>query len=200
MRNLFFRPWAVLPAVMIASGILLGIGSDAFAAPPAKGDEKVVVAIIGSFDIDRDGQSDLKLLLSLVNKSGVQVAIEVDAQGVRKPTKGKITPQMKYLLVGKLLDPTKITDPKERKTAEQILTHFQALRAEARKAGVRVEDVPSLLTYGSYRARHYVNPGFYMEWPPKPGSENDEADRNRKLVRSIFSRRKRLKQPPTSRQ
>jgi hypothetical protein len=195
----------MLPSLMIASGILLGIGSAAFADPPpkkvakaprSKGDEKVAVAIIGLLDFDGDGRSDRKQLFKVIAKAGVRIAIEVDARGVRKPDKGKITPQMKYLLVGKLLDPAKVTDPKERKTAQRVLTHFHVLRAEARQAGVQMVSVPELLIYGSYSARRAANPGLYAEWPRKAGSENDAF--NPKARRSIFTRSKRLKQQPCS--
>jgi hypothetical protein len=100
---------------------------------------------------------------------------------VRKPAGAKITNRTKYLIVGTIIDPAKVTDKTERQTAERVLQQFEKMQDEARKAGVRILRLTDILSFGHRRG-----------WPDsiKNGGKTSTGKTS-----GIYKRSTRLRQP-----
>lgn len=198
MHNSRLRPRLVTLIIAISAASFVGTVASAYCDPPQKvasdavpeksGRQKVF-SIVGLIDFDSDGNSDRQLLHEWVAATGATFENEVDDDGVRRPANGKITPKTTMLVLGELIDPATVADPKEREVAQRIVRHFHAMRAEARKAGVRTVALMRFISFSprSHRARH---PWLYGDSPSKTAGKTSR----------IFSRSRRLKQPRTSSQ
>ncbi|MDG2408046.1 MAG: hypothetical protein P8M53_03450 [Pirellulales bacterium] len=94
-------------------------------------------AVVGKIDIDRDGRSDLPLLLRLIERNGGVVDAFVDELG-NQGGSSKVTPRTKYLVMGE-----KPTD----KTKIEILDAYNDMVKLADDNGVRVIPLKDLLDH-----------------------------------------------------
>jgi hypothetical protein len=199
MHNSRLRPRLLTLIIAITATSFVGTAANAYCDPPRKGardavpeksGRQEVFSIVGLIDFDGDGNSDRKLLHELVAASGATLDNEVDDDGVRRPANGKITSKTTMLVFGEFIDPATVTDPKKREVAKRMVRHFHAMRAEARKAGVRSIALLNFTTFSrklSHRKRH---PWLYGDPPSTPTGRTSR----------FYSRSRRLKQPKPSSQ
>jgi hypothetical protein len=166
---------------MILLGVLALGEANALAQPPAVAERPAIYSLVGFIDLNGDGISDRITLHELVRKVGVFINDEVDDNGVRKPAGAKITNRTKYLIVGTIIDPAKVTDKSERQAAERVLQQFEKMQDEARKAGVRILRLTDILSFGHRRG-----------WPDsiKNGGKTSTGKTS-----GIYKRSTRLRQP-----
>jgi hypothetical protein len=170
----------------------------------------------GFIDLDGDGHSDRELLHGLIAAAGGKVDNYVDDEGQRfhldklvtedsVPRNQEINVQTKFLVVGRLPDPTSTADEEEKKTFFRILGHFEAMEKEARKQGVRQINLGDFLSYIGYKpSRRLWHPGEGSPYKLKSGSRSTATRLtigNRESsgqTAGIYSRSKRLKQPKST--
>ncbi len=109
-------------------------------------------AFVSKFDFDGDGKHDLDILYELLKTNGAVIGAEVDQKGLRNDV--KIDRDTKFLVVGDIPEPTSITDPVERRTAEDVLRHLEAMKQEAAAAGVAVVGKNDFLNWMGYRPQY----------------------------------------------
>jgi hypothetical protein len=120
---------------MIGNPILVG---DVVYTPLWQPGEKKRFAITGLVDIDDDGKSDLKVLMSVIESSGGIVDSYRDESGLH----GKITSQTGYLLVG--------VPPTEKSTQEELHDYHAQLKA-ARMFSLKEVTVREFLNMMGYK-------------------------------------------------
>jgi hypothetical protein len=157
----------------------------------------------GFIDLDGDGHSDRELLHELIGAAGGKIDNEVDDEGNRKGE--RITVQTKFLVVGRLPDPSLTADAEEKDTYFQILKHFEDMESEARRQGVRQINLGDFLSFIGYKpSQRLWHPGEGSPYKLKSGSRSTSVRAtigNRESsgrTAGVYSRSKRLKQPTSS--
>lgn len=135
-------------------------------------------AVIGIFDLDKDGTPDRERLHEMVESVGAKIAIEVDQDGNR--TGGEITEQIKFFVRGKIPDLADAVDVDDQKKIERLNEELTKLLNEAREHGVRVVSQSDFLTYVGYKPQQRVyRPGDNVPYNLKAGSRSSSADTSR---------------------
>lgn len=106
-------------------------------------------AFVGTIDLDGDGQSDWRQLESLIKAAGAEIKSYVDEEGRR--TGDGIDLSVKFLVVGKIPDPTAARTDGQRDAANQVLQHLTTMRREAQEHGVQILNLSDFLEYIGYR-------------------------------------------------
>lgn len=106
-------------------------------------------SFIGTFDFDRDGQSDREILHDVLANAGAEIELEVSDQGNRIPEKGVMTQKSKFLVIGEIPIPN-AKFPVRAAEVLKIIDESNALRKEALKKGIRVVTLKDFLNYIGY--------------------------------------------------
>jgi hypothetical protein len=209
----------ILPGTDIHNPISSG---DPIYTPLWSPGRKEQFVLAGPLDIENDGESDRALIHDLVVAAGARVVGELDEHGDRwsnkyadqereqiiddpVPLSQRIDVDVKFLVVGRIPDPTQQISPKEIEASKKIQRHMKRMRDEARMQGVRIVNMNDFLAYIGYvPQRRLWKPGMKVAWPLKSGAASGKVgsvvtDRSSSgRVSSVFTRSKRLKQQPTS--
>jgi hypothetical protein len=127
-------------------------------------------SLVGLIDFDGDGQSDRQPLQNLITAAGAKVDNEVDDKGSRS---GKaLTVDTKFLIVGKIPDPTEVL-PGDKDAALEIIKHHSQMLKEARQQGVRVVSLNDFLSFIGFKpTRRLWVPGTEVPWRLQQGSKS----------------------------
>jgi hypothetical protein len=162
-------------------------------------------AIVGTIDLDGDGESDRDLLHQIVNSAGAEIQHEVNDEGERIPADGSIDDTTKFLVVGSIPDPAQLATDPEQEAAVRVGDYHLKMREEAREHGVRTITLHDLMNYMGYKPQRRVwRPGEQRPYSLKAGSRSTavteqigESRRGSGETSTRFGNTSRLK-PPTS--
>ncbi len=122
-------------------------------------------------DIDGDGKSDRDLFKAEMGVRGAEIATEVDDKGNRTPDGVKIDESFKFMILGKIPDPTDAITGEEKATATAIMAHNKEMREEARLHGIRVVNVSEFMDYIGYKPKQRLfRPGEDRPFNLKSGA------------------------------
>jgi hypothetical protein len=126
-------------------------------------------AFCGLIDMDGDGESDRELLHQTLAVYGAEIVTEVDDDGARQGD--PITEQVKFLVLGKIPDPTEAARPEDAAKYEEMARNRQDLEKEARLHGVQRINLSSFLGYIGYKAkRRLYQPGQVRPYNLRAGA------------------------------
>jgi hypothetical protein len=115
-------------------------------------------AIVGSIDLDADGQDDRTLFRQEMAVRGAEIVDEVDGEGNRPSP--NINETTKYVIMASLPDPSETSDPEEQERMKTVLKHADDMRKEARLYGVRIIPLSAFLDFIGYKPkRRLFRPG-----------------------------------------
>lgn len=128
-------------------------------------------AAVGIIDMDGDGKSDRDLFHAEMGVRGADIATEVNDKGERIPDDVKIDESFKFLILGKIPDPTNAITPEEKSIATAIMSHHKEMREEARQHGIRVVNVSEFMDYIGYKPKQRLfRPGEDRPFNLKSGA------------------------------
>lgn len=154
---------------------------DPIYSPVWAGGRPEYFAVVGLIDFDNDGQSDRDTLHRILKNAGGGVDLEVNDDGVREPADAKITPNTKFLVLGKIPEPTTFASGDDRRLkAERMMAEREALIREARSHGVRWVNLSDFLVYMGYKPQQR----FFV--PGKVDNFNLEQGARTPSIRSDF--------------
>jgi hypothetical protein len=121
--------------------------------------ERETYSLVGSIDLDDDGQEDSDLVRALLTAAGCHIH-EFDAQGnlcvngkVSEDGEPRIFAQTKFVVIGKVAEITADTSPDEAKRIRKLNEVRQILETQARKQGTQVVSLSDFLHYLGYKPR-----------------------------------------------
>ncbi len=177
-------------------------------------------AFVGMIDFDKDGASNRGELHEMIAGIGGKIVHEVLDDGSRViftefPGKShefsekddpKIDLGIKYLVIGRIPDPSESGTDEERQARRQIIAHHRAMISEARKTAVRRINLSDFLAHIGYvPQRRLFVPGLVdRPYTLKSGATSQSVggavgERSSSgKVSSLFTRSKRLKKQPVS--
>jgi len=167
-------------------------------------------AIVGFVDVDGDGKSDRQLLNDVVANTGASMSIQIDDLGERvnekgEPTDRPIDVNIKFLVIGEILDPTETALPKDKEILKKVARKRKELVEEARENGTRVVNLNTFLDIVGYKSqRRLWAPGEEIPWKLSAGSRSTAVNatlgqrESSGQVSGRYSRSKRLKQPTST--
>lgn len=110
----------------------------------------VHVGLAGTFDLDGDGQDDIKTFIQILQNMGVEVDVYTDPADEFKP-RGQLTYQTEYLIIGGVPMPSKLTQIDARALAVGKLGEsVMALVKDAQSKGVEVVQLAKFLDRMGY--------------------------------------------------
>lgn len=128
-------------------------------------------SFVGLIDFDNDGRSDRDRLHEIVQSAGAIIDNEVDEQGNLKGD--GISVETKFLVMGKIPDPSQVPPGDKRQAAEKIQEQASELRRQAREQGVRIINLNRFLEYMGYRpTRRLWVPGEEGRYTLKAGARS----------------------------
>jgi uncharacterized protein YpmS len=134
---------------------------DPIYSPVWAGGRKEYFSFVGVIDFDNDGRSDRDTLHRILKSSGAEIEIEVNDDGVREPADSKVTVNSKFLVLGRIPDPTQYASADERRVkSENMMAQESEMKKEALAAGVRTVKLEDFLAYlGHKPQQRYFVPG-----------------------------------------
>jgi len=118
---------------------------------------RVRVAFVGIIDLDGDGKSDRELVQEIMNQNGAELVVYVDDHGQRQPADGVLDVTTKFLVVGKIPDPTDFPGQDELfREASDVGAQFGELKRESEDNGVEVINLGEFLTWIGARTEQKV--------------------------------------------
>lgn len=115
-------------------------------------------AIVGTFDMDGDGKSDISLIRKLISINGGVIDAELDIQGILT---GRLSPKTQYLCLGRL--------PVEKDTPPDVLRKYDVFMERAHGLGVQVIELDGLLRSEKPASRKGGPSPFRDRRPPGRG-------------------------------
>jgi len=159
-------------------------------------------AVVGTLDLDGDGQSDRELFHQEMAVRGAEISDEVDDDGER--TGSGINETTKFLILGSIPDIANIANDDDRAKAQKISGHLKDMRQEARLHGIRIVPLSDFLNYIGYKPkRRLYRPGVDTKYNLKAGAASTAVNQplgdisSSGQVSGSFSRTKTT-QPQTS--
>jgi hypothetical protein len=145
---------------------------DPIYSPAWAGGREERFAFVGLIDFDNDGRSDRDTLHRLLKTAGAGIDLEVNDDGVREPSDAKISVNTKFLVLGKIPDPSTFANGDERRAkAEKMMAEQNTLRNEARTNGVRDIKLEDFLAYMGFKPQQrFFQPGYSQQYNLKQGS------------------------------
>ncbi|WP_437186286.1 hypothetical protein SH668x_003433 [Planctomicrobium sp. SH668] len=120
---------------------------------------KEFFSFVGIVDIDGDGKSDREYLHTILNTAGSDVEVEIDDQGNRVPEGSTLSVKSKFLVIGKIEDPTDFpgSDTEKQEQISKVREEHRQLVNDALRRGVKVITFNDFLNYIGYEQQsiHY---------------------------------------------
>ncbi len=113
---------------------------------------KEYFSFVGVLDMNGDDKSDRELLHNVLATAGGAVELEVDDAGNRVPENGQLTVRSKFLVVGRIEDPTDFpgTDTEKQEQIRKVAQENNELAKEAMRKGIKVISFRDFLNYIGY--------------------------------------------------
>jgi hypothetical protein len=113
---------------------------------------KEYFSFVGVVDMDGDGKSDRELLHSVLENAGSGVEVEINDKGERVPEGGLLSVKSKFLVVGKIEDPTDypLADADKQAEVRKVAQEAKELSNEALRKGIRTISFRDFLNYIGY--------------------------------------------------
>jgi hypothetical protein len=134
---------------------------DPIYSPVWAGGRKEYFSFVGLIDFDNDGRSDRDALHRILKSAGADVEVEVNDDGIREPADSKVTVNSKFLVLGKIPDPTQYASADERRVkSDNMMAQESEMKKEALSAGVRTVKLEDFLAYLGFKPQQrYFVPG-----------------------------------------
>lgn len=114
--------------------------------------QKEYFSFVGVVDMNGDEKSDRELLRSTLSNSGAAIELEVDDAGNRVPENGQLSVKSKFLVIGRLEDPTDYpgTDTQKQEEILKVIKEYEELTKEATRKGIKIVNFRDFLNYMGY--------------------------------------------------
>lgn len=112
-------------------------------------------SFVGILDLDGDGKDDIELFRNILETNGAGVEVFVNQAGERSPPEGHLTPRTKFLVIGRLEDPTDFPtgDTVKQDQIKKVAEQAKQLDDEALARGIKTVNIRDFLNYMGYQTQ-----------------------------------------------
>ncbi len=134
---------------------------------------KEYFTFVGVLDLNGDDKSDRELLRNVLETAGGGIELEVDDAGNRIPAEGQLSVKSKFLVVGKLEDPTDYpgTDTQKQEEIKKVQEQYKELTKDAMRKGIKVVTFRDFLNYIGFENQQRLYNVDTRGYPLKAGLE-----------------------------
>lgn len=152
---------------------------DPIYTPAWSKNNKEYFSFVGIVDMDGDGKSDRELLHNTLANANSGIEIEINDAGDRIPENGLLTVKSKFLIIGRLEDPTEFpgTDEAKQEQIKKVQDEYSVLTKEALRKGIKVITFNDFLNYIGYeQQQRFFDPSSNMPFNLKEGTRSTATD------------------------
>jgi hypothetical protein len=113
---------------------------------------KEYFSFVGVVDLDGDDKSDRAALHTILDNAGAGVELEIDDHGNRVPEGAQLTVKSKFLVIGRIEDPTEYpgSDTEKQEEVRKSIQEYNELTKEALRKGIKTVNFRDFLNYIGY--------------------------------------------------